>query len=411
MKRFISAIFATLLISSVTFASSLPDINTHWAKESIERLIEDNCINGYEDGTFKPDNNITIAEFIKILVQYTDYKKILIGERWPDWYINTALHYGFIQENEFDDYNRYITRYETATILDRFIGEESIKTNSQSFSDTNDKTVIKLANMGVIKGYGDNTFRGENNITRAEATVIICRAMKERREYISKKTYNLENAERLTNIGKEPTYESDFKNRYEIKNNKIYFYDAGRYAKLSDFTIDNKNIDNKKIIKLIKSLVQEDAYVAVNYIPDKELYDQIVVEYGKREGYVYNHSYTFSFIFYPDKQFELRRNSQNENLNENCFMKISVAKMWKDAIDMKNGIYAHELNNKKLLNALNAIFEEDVAKSIYEYIQEWIPKLYENGEGNKFIEIKHFGKYEVTLYTRGNSRVEIYISK
>ena len=286
-----------------------------------------------------------------------------------------------------------------------------VKKNNKKFADTTNSTVLKLQTLGVINGYEDNTFRGENNISRAEASVIICRAMRARRELTANRKYDLSNAEKLTNIGKVASYDSDYRNRYEIKNNKLYFYDDGRYANIDGFVLKNKNIDNKKIINLIKALIQEDAYVGVSYVPDKLLYDQLTVEYGRREGYVYNHSYAFSFIFYPDKQFELRKSSLNDNLSEECFMKIIVDRMWKDIYDMQNGEYSHELNNEKLLKALKTIFDNNTAKEIYEYIQQWLPKLFEDGEGNRFVEVKNIGDYEINLYTTGNSRVQIYISK
>ena len=399
-------------IISITYGVNLSDIDGHWAQKDIERLIESDSINGYEDGTFKPDNNVTVAEFLKILVQYTDYKKVLVGERWPDWYINTAKFYGFILENEFDDYDKEITRNEAVKILSRFIDVSDVKKSNQKFIDVSkNEDVLKLVSLGVINGYEDNAFRGENKITRAETATIICRAMNARKKLVANRKYNINNAEKLTNIGINPTYDSDYSNRYEIRYGKIYFYDSGRYAKLNGFVVDNKNFNNTKIINLIKALIQDDAYVAVCYIPDEVLYDQITVEYGKREGYVYNHSTTFSFTFYPDKPFDLKRSSLNDELSDNCFIKIVVARMWEDSYDLKNGFYAGQYNNQKLLSALKELFNKDVATEIYEYIQSYIPKLYEVERGTKFVEIKNIGEYTINLYTTGNTRVQLYISK
>ena len=43
------------------------DIEEHWAKEAINALHKAGIINGYEDGTFKPDNPITRAEVAAIV--------------------------------------------------------------------------------------------------------------------------------------------------------------------------------------------------------------------------------------------------------------------------------------------------------------------------------------------------------
>ena len=411
MKKTIYMLLMFVTISTTSMAMEISDVENHWAENDIKKLIVANAINGYEDGTFKPDNNITVAEFLKILVEYIDYEKVLEGNRWPDWYVNTAKYYGFITQNEFDNYDNQITRKEVSTILDRYIDAEDVKTNKKFFEDENGENVLRLASLGVITGYQDNTFRGEQAITRAEASAILCRAVAVRRVLVANKKYDLEAAEKLTNINKTPQYDSNYENRYEINNEKIYFYDSGRYAKLEGYTISEKNINNRSLVKLIKSLIQEDAYVAVNYVPDARLMNQIIINYGRQERYVYNNSYVFGFTFYEDKQYELGKISMNDSLSKECFMKITISRMWKDLIDFQNGKYTHELNDQKLYDALNAIFNAETSKCIYEYIQAWIPKLQQREEGQKFAECKQIGKYQVNLYTSGGSRVEIYISK
>lgn len=49
------------------------DISGHWAEEAINQAYANNRINGYEDGTFRPDNKITRAEAVKILNSVFDY--------------------------------------------------------------------------------------------------------------------------------------------------------------------------------------------------------------------------------------------------------------------------------------------------------------------------------------------------
>ncbi len=411
MKKIIFLTIIILSITTLVYGAELSDVKGHWAEKNIYRLELENVINGYDDGTFKPENNVTVAEFLKLLVTGTDYKKVLEGNPWPDWYINTSKYYGFILENEFDNFDKYITRYEAVKILSRYLQVENKTLNKKVFTDTDDKTVLTLNNLGIIQGYEDNTFKGDNFITRAEASTIICRALDARREIVANKKYSLQNAEKLTNIGRNASYKSDYINRYEIRNNKIYFYDTGRYAKLDGYTIADGKVTNKMLINLIESLIQEDAYVGVSYIPDDRLIDQITINYGKREGYVYNHSYTFGFTFYPDKPYELKRISQNNNLSEECFMKITVGKMWKDLIELENNEYVNIHNHIKLQKALESIFDKNTAQKIDNYIQELIPRLHEKSMEETCIEVKKIGKYEINLYNTGGTRVELYISK
>lgn len=72
---------------------NLKDIDNHWAKESIKKVISKTWIKGYEDNTFKPDNALTRAELSsvlnKVLERGNDYKieenfssKDLLKDKW-----------------------------------------------------------------------------------------------------------------------------------------------------------------------------------------------------------------------------------------------------------------------------------------------------------------------------------------
>ncbi|WP_376768629.1 S-layer homology domain-containing protein [Paenibacillus foliorum] len=50
-------------------AAQFSDINESWAKEAILALASNGIINGYEDGTFYPEANITRVEMIAIIVR------------------------------------------------------------------------------------------------------------------------------------------------------------------------------------------------------------------------------------------------------------------------------------------------------------------------------------------------------
>ena len=54
-----------LIINSSSAYTDVPQ--EHWGHELISNLTEKNILSGYPDGSFKPENNMTIAEFLSVL--------------------------------------------------------------------------------------------------------------------------------------------------------------------------------------------------------------------------------------------------------------------------------------------------------------------------------------------------------
>ena len=80
-----------------------PDISGHWAKDYINQTANKGFVNGYEDGTFKPDRNITRAEAVTLVNRTLDRhpdknhftKDMLV---WPDNMDQTKWYYADMQE-------------------------------------------------------------------------------------------------------------------------------------------------------------------------------------------------------------------------------------------------------------------------------------------------------------------------
>ena len=410
MKKILIALIILFNISTITCAFT--DTANHWAKEYIEWGSNEEIINGYFDNTFRPDENVKINEFLKMLVEASKYKKEITGKRWPDWYIATAKKYNWINENEFSDYERGITRNEVVKIISRYIDLSNIakaKAKVNDLENTNKDDVLKLINLEVIKGYEDNTFRGNKTITRAEAIKIIKEAVNARQKVINKKEYMLnDKAFEYTNIGKDKKT-SLYRNRYEIKNNSLYFYDDGRYANLDGYRIDDAYIDENKVIKLLKKLVSEDSYTSVNYVPDKYTINQLVIAHGDREEYIYNGLPRFSFTFYEDKLYDLKEVTMQESFSDNCFLKIKVSKLWIWQSELDNKTYINEYKFERLKECIEVLLGEEEAKELMPYVKEKVIEEFESDE--KIIDKKEIQKYVINTYTTDNSGVEFYISK
>ena len=98
----IIARFAKLDVNTKTFS----DINGHWAQKSIELAAGNGWINGYEDGTFRPNNNITRAETFAMINRVLDRQTESVSDllptsdmnMWSDNLNENAWYYKDVQE-------------------------------------------------------------------------------------------------------------------------------------------------------------------------------------------------------------------------------------------------------------------------------------------------------------------------
>lgn len=164
------------------------DIDKHWAVDSINEFVKKGYIEGYEDGTFKPENAITRAEFAKIVNKvcgFTIKADVEFSDISSDaWYyddIRIGGKAGYIDgyENNTFKPEQPITREEAAKIVAKvteFRGDGVIGfKDAKDVSDWAKDYVDALSDNKVINGYEDNTFRPQNKITRAETVVILSR--------------------------------------------------------------------------------------------------------------------------------------------------------------------------------------------------------------------------------------------
>lgn len=162
------------------------DISGHWAKDSILKLTNAGVVSGYPDGTFKPTNTVTRAEFTVMLVKALNLETRVgktfndTNSHWAKDSISTAAAYDIISgynENTFGP-NDLITREQAAVIIARAAQLETA-TDELNFADS--KAISSWAKPGVaaafnsrfITGYPDNSFKPQGKTTRAEAAIII----------------------------------------------------------------------------------------------------------------------------------------------------------------------------------------------------------------------------------------------
>jgi hypothetical protein len=101
----IAARFARQMGAAGAIEVDFSDISDHWANEDISRVVNVGWVNGYPDGTFKPDNFITRAEFItlvnNILERVPESADDLLADEMTTWHDNANIdewYYLAIQE-------------------------------------------------------------------------------------------------------------------------------------------------------------------------------------------------------------------------------------------------------------------------------------------------------------------------
>lgn len=171
-------------------AAALSDITNHWAQGTIQRWVDQGLIKGYPDGSFRPNNNITRAEFITLVnkvygytstvpITFTDVKR-------SDWYYNSvaiAVAAGYISgypDGTMKPDNP-ISRKEAASFIMKInklaINEEAanVFTDSANFSCYKGAIGAVFA-ANIMKGYPDGSFGFQKFIKRGEAIVALDRA-------------------------------------------------------------------------------------------------------------------------------------------------------------------------------------------------------------------------------------------
>lgn len=171
---------------TVTFS----DIAGHWAEASIKQAVSSGMVSGYSDGTFKPDTAVTRAEFAVMLMHmlkphgegaaltFTDTATI---ETWAQREVAQAVQAGIIHGYEDGSFrpNTEITRPEMASMIANALSLAVESNVATDFADDMDipqwakGAVAAIKKLGIIEGKGANEFAPDANTTRAEAVTVL----------------------------------------------------------------------------------------------------------------------------------------------------------------------------------------------------------------------------------------------
>lgn len=199
--RFNGWYYDTKLTKAVTgdvqVSSRTVTLYAGWTENSVPAILNGDdhfaYIQGYDDGTVRPNTPVTRAQVATILFRLLDEDvrdKYLTetntftdvaADYWANTAISTMANLGVFKGRTADrfDPNAPITRGEFAAVCARF--DDSSVQSSNAFSDIDGywakQEILRAAALGWVQGYQDGTFRPTASITRAQVVTMINRVL------------------------------------------------------------------------------------------------------------------------------------------------------------------------------------------------------------------------------------------
>ena len=215
VKRLLSCLLSLVMVFSLTAlpasaATTFPDIQTHWAKSYIEAMTAAGMFKGYEDGNFKPENQLTTAEALAlcaraigldssttmdIATDYYDTVKTTLNNEQTWFYqefsiclatgiLTTADLKSLYQSGDLtdpiekEDLAVYLVRaMQLGPMADRLTSYPLTFDDASSISADAKPSVYLLHVYGIVEGDEFNDFSPKLNVTRAVMATMLTRAI------------------------------------------------------------------------------------------------------------------------------------------------------------------------------------------------------------------------------------------
>lgn len=215
VKRLLSGLLALVMVLTATIlpasaATTFPDIQSHWAKSYIEAMTAAGMFKGYEDGNFKPENQLTTAEALALCARTvgldssttmdiaTDYydtvKTTLNNEQtWFYQEFSICLATGILTTSDLkslyqsgdltdpiakEDLAVYLVRaMQLGPMAERLTSYPLTFDDASSISADAKPSVYLLHVYGIVEGDEFNDFSPKLNVTRAVMATMLTRAI------------------------------------------------------------------------------------------------------------------------------------------------------------------------------------------------------------------------------------------
>ncbi len=195
-KKYLSSFMAMILFASTMTISSVPtvtalaatDTNGHWAESTINKWTASGYISGYPDGTFRPNNAISRAEFVTLANKAFSYNvptsisfKDLDTSHWAYSEIQKGVSAGYIKGDAAGTFRpgAAVTRQEAAVMMAQIKQLQQNANSALSYTDYNSIAnwakpyVGAVSNVKIMQGFPNGAFRPQTSMTRAEAVTAL----------------------------------------------------------------------------------------------------------------------------------------------------------------------------------------------------------------------------------------------
>jgi len=271
----VAAALAAVGVVPANGKGAFSDISSHWARSTIEAAVARGYVAGYPDGTFKPNANVTRAEFLAVVTRASKLSVAAAQEPFADvpanhWAvdaINRGIGMGFIRPEDFGGGfkpNQALTRAEMVKWLVSGLAKSNADF-AQAMEDTKETILpftefyrngFKKADIpyiavalgtGLVGGFPDGSFGPDKPTTRAEVVTLLTRylavegtnpanyrALNELREVGTKGTnvVSLTNATWTRWMGKEAPI-------YDVMGDVIPFHNGAATATINKIIVVN----------------------------------------------------------------------------------------------------------------------------------------------------------------------------
>ena len=209
-KILLLTVVLSLVLTMTANAIAFTDISTHWAKSYIERVAANGIVSGYDNGKFKPDNDVTVLESLVMISRLYDidddikdeiiekYEPALkkmdntLDNEWAFEYLSVIIELGVVSQSGIEDMFSKKTifqdanREEIAVLLTKamMLGDEaqSLKVYSLPFADRAEISasarpyIYLMYDKDIIQGDSEKNINPSDSITRAEIATLLDKA-------------------------------------------------------------------------------------------------------------------------------------------------------------------------------------------------------------------------------------------